>query len=485
MALSPQSSGGQQAAQGYMSPSGTSNTAPSLFSIVKTWITGEWSAEKWLLWSKTDNPEIPARPRVSESSYESSRSCDPNSTRVRSRFPLRIPTNGHVCPEDSQTEPCILNSNCFHYQYNVTEWSTCQLSENAVCGEGIRTRLLDCIRSDGKTVEMSFCEQLKLKKPIKMSIQCLVECAVNCQLSSWSLWSHCSQTCGIGGQMVRSQNIIMQSQGEGRPCPSQLIQHKSCPIYPCYHWKFGEWSKCKVENDQCGDGFKMRNITCMVHDGSPADTRKEVDTKFCGATPSEESPFKLPCYVPCPGDCHLTEWSHWSSCELTCINGRSFETVGRQSRSRTFIIQSLENQESCPEQVIETRPCAGGKCFSYAWKTTPWRDNKRNVWCQRSDGINVTGGCSVQLQPAAVRHCDPPCRKPFSYCLQSGACGCEQGYTAIIRSNGLLDYCLKVPGTENKKADVKTFSGKSKPINSKVPDIFKGWSIQPLDPGKF
>lgn len=82
------------------------------------------------------------------------------------------------------------------------------------------------------------------------------------------------------------------------------------------------------------------------------------------------------------GDCHLTEWSEWSSCELTCIDGRSFETTGRQSRSRAFIIQSLQNQESCPEQVIETRPCSGievtALCFTlfdenvYAFYSNVW-----------------------------------------------------------------------------------------------------------------
>lgn len=53
-----------------------------------------------------------------------------------------------------------------------------------------------------------------------------------------------------------------------------------------------------------------------------------------------------------------------------------------------------------------------------------------------------------------------------------------------MRSNGLLDYCMKVPGLEDKKADVKTISGKNKPINSKMHDIFKGWSIQPFNPGE-
>ncbi|XP_063789788.1 thrombospondin type-1 domain-containing protein 7B isoform X1 [Pseudophryne corroboree] len=406
--------------------------------------------------------------------------CDSVSLRSRTRFPLRFPASIKPCPKDSETEPCVLNSNCFHYQYNVTEWSTCQLSEKAICGEGIKTRLLDCTRSDGKSVQMSYCEQLGLKKPEKMSLRCLVECTFDCHISDWSAWSPCPQTSGFAGQ-ERSRHIIMQAEGDGRPCPTLLNQYRSCPVYPHYAWSFGEWSMCKVENGQCGEGLKSRNLTCAVHDITISGTKQQVDPKFCGQLPSEENPLSMNCYVPCPGDCHLTEWSHWSSCEVTCIDGRSFETVGRQTRSRTFIVQSLDNQESCPSPIIETRPCTGGKCFKYTWKMSPWRDNKRTVWCQRSDGINVTGGCSPNSQPAAVRSCDPPCRKPFSYCMQSGICGCHEGYTQIMRSSGVLDYCLKVPGPESKKADVKTFIEKSKPsINSKLPQIFN-WSIQLFD----
>nr|XP_033800454.1 thrombospondin type-1 domain-containing protein 7B isoform X3 [Geotrypetes seraphini] len=408
--------------------------------------------------------------------------CDSNGMRTRNRFPLRSPVNSKTCHEDSQTEPCILNQNCFHYRYNLTEWSTCQLSENATCGPGIRTRILDCIRSDGKSVHMKYCEKVNSGKPMKMSLHCLVECAVDCQLSLWSPWSQCSQTCGAGGQTRRSRNIIMQTQGEGRPCPTQLTQYQNCPVYPCYDWVVGEWTQCKVEGGQCGDGLQVRNLTCVVHDAVLSDSAKQVESNWCGAIPSRDNALQLPCYVPCPGDCHLTEWSVWSACELTCIDGRSFETIGRQSRSRAFIIQSIENQESCPEQVLETRPCIGGKCYRYEWKASLWSDNERNVWCQRSDGINVTGGCLKQTKPATTRHCDPPCKKPFSYCTQNGVCGCEKGYAEVMRSNGFLDYCIKIPGLEDKKADVKTFSGKNRHVNSKLPDIFKGWSIQPLDP---
>uniref|UniRef100_A0A8C3TQM7 Thrombospondin type 1 domain containing 7B n=1 Tax=Catharus ustulatus TaxID=91951 RepID=A0A8C3TQM7_CATUS len=407
--------------------------------------------------------------------------CDPSIMQTRTRQVLRSPVSSKPCPEDSQMKPCILNQNCFQYQYNVTGWSGCQLGANATCGHGERRRLLSCQRSDGATVSMQLCQQLHLEKPVPTSSRCVVGCAVDCQLSPWSAWSQCSHSCGTG-QMVRGRSVVLRAAGEGRPCPEQLTQHRSCPVKPCYSWLLGPWSPCTVQGGQCGDGFQVRNLTCVVHDASVSATSRPVENALCGELPSKESVLQLPCSVPCPGDCHLTEWSEWSSCELTCISGRSFETSGRQSRSRAFLVQSAENRESCSGQEMETRPCSGGKCYDYLWQTSPWRDNVRTVWCQRSDGINVTGGCPLRTKPAEVQHCSPACRKPFSYCTQRGVCGCERGYTEVMRSNGLLDYCVKVPGLEDKKADVKTIAGKNKPVNSKMHDIFKGWSIQPFNP---
>ncbi|NXO34104.1 THS7B protein, partial [Locustella ochotensis] len=408
--------------------------------------------------------------------------CDPNIMQTRTRQVLRSPVGSKPCPEDSQMKPCILNQNCFQYQYNLTGWSGCQLGANATCGPGERRRLLSCRRSDGATVSMQLCQQLHLEKPVPTSSRCVVGCAVDCQLSPWSAWSQCSHTCGAGGQMVRGRSVVLRAAGEGRPCPEQLTQHRSCPVKPCYSWLLGPWSPCTVQGGQCGDGLQVRNLTCVVHDASVSAASKPVENALCGELPSKESMLQLPCSVPCPGDCHLTEWSEWSSCELTCISGRSFETTGRQSRSRAFVVQSAESRESCSGQEVETRPCSGGRCYEYLWQSGPWRDNVRTVWCQRSDGVNVTGGCPLRTKPAEIQHCSPACRKPFSYCTQRGVCGCERGYTEVMRSNGFLDYCVKVPGLEDKKADVKTIAGKNKPVNSKMHDIFKGWSIQPFNP---
>ncbi|KAM6984977.1 thrombospondin type-1 domain-containing protein 7B [Aplochiton taeniatus] len=412
--------------------------------------------------------------------------CDQAAVRNRTRHVLRLQASDGPCPDHVQSELCLLNTNCYTYQYYVSDWSTCQLSENAVCGQGSRSRLPDCVRSDGKLVEMTLCEEFGLVNTWRLSESCVVDCPVSCVLSDWSPWAECSHTCGNQGQTVRSRIVQQQAHEEGRPCPPLLTQTKPCPIQPCYTWLLGDWSACHVEGAECGEGVRLRNLSCMVHwgDWPESPSAKPVDEELCGDKLRKESEqeLQLPCSVPCPGDCHLTEWSTWSSCQLSCLEGRSFQTTGRQARSRATVIQVMENQDNCSHQVFETRPCKGGKCHSYEWKTGGWGDNERAVWCQRSDGVNVTGGCFLQNRPATVRHCHPPCTKPFSHCTPSGVCGCEKGYTEVMTTHGFLDYCTKTPGKDIKKADVKTSSDRLKPGPSQVQDFFGEWTLRPVWP---
>lgn len=120
--------------------------------------------------------------------------CNDGDLRWRSRTVLRWPEGDHTCPDLNQTQPCV-NMTCLKYSYVysgtvtnvhtsqftdcqksvlstlwsagsefvcvcVEDWSSCQLSENAVCGRGIKTRLLNCVRSDGKLVELSMCKEV-------------------------------------------------------------------------------------------------------------------------------------------------------------------------------------------------------------------------------------------------------------------------------------------------------------------------------------
>lgn len=51
----------------------------------------------------------------------------------------------------------------------------------------------------------------------------------------------------ILGRISRTRFIMMPTQGEGRPCPTELTQQKTCPVTPCYSWVLGNWSACKLE----------------------------------------------------------------------------------------------------------------------------------------------------------------------------------------------------------------------------------------------
>ncbi|MGH0120071.1 UNVERIFIED_CONTAM: hypothetical protein FKN15_062761 [Acipenser sinensis] len=331
-----------------------------------------------------------------------------------------------------EMEPCP----CHEYvSQPYGNWSDCILPEGRVerqlgmrvqgdsneCGPGVRYRASTCSDPDGRLVDPSLCSS--------------------------------------SGQMIRSRSINQQARGEGRPCPAHLAEARQCPVKPCYKWMFGEWSQCQVEGAQCGEGLRVRNLACVVHSGSFSDpvSAKQVEEEMCEAKlmKAKGQELQQPCSVPCPdlvvlGDCHLTEWSSWSSCQLTCLEGRSFETTGRQARSRAVVIQAIENQDSCPQQVFQTQTCKGG--------------------------------CFLENRPSTIRHCHPPCTKPFSHCTQSGVCGCDKGYVEVMTPYGFLDYCTKIPGPDKKKADVKTSAGKLKPGTSTIQDFLKEWSVQPFGP---
>ncbi|KAJ8282312.1 hypothetical protein COCON_G00048310 [Conger conger] len=392
--------------------------------------------------------------------------CDQNTTRSRSRTILRLPEAEKTCPDANETEACILNSTCFTYHYNLSDWSTCQLSENAICGKGTKMRLLDCVRSDGKVVELTKCKELGLVRVV--SLDCM--------------FTHMRKP--------RSDDALSKraaaGPGRGAPLFASALPDEALSHQALLHLAAGAMVRMPCGGSRVRGRGRVRNLTCVVDWGGTSDASfpKAVEEDKCEDKLRKASAHELllPCSVPCPGDCHLTEWSPWSSCQLTCLDGRSFETTGRQARSRAVVIQVEENQDSCPHQIFQTRPCKGGKCHTYEWRTSAWSDNERSVWCQRSDGVNVTGGCFLQNRPTTVRHCYPPCTKPFSYCTQSGVCGCERGYTEVMTTHGFLDYCTKTPGSDNKKADVKTNSGRLKPGNSQIPDFFTEWSLRPVGP---
>ncbi|CAB1415308.1 unnamed protein product [Pleuronectes platessa] len=307
---------------------------------------------------------------------------------------------------------------------------------------------------------------LNLEKKWQMNISCVVECPVNCQLSEWSPWSDCSQTCGLEGKMWRQRSVVQASQGDGRPCPSQMEQWKPCPVRPCYRWQYSPWSECRVESVVCGHGTRYRNLSCFVSDGS-MDSEGEgegslVDEELCSSLElavdgDKQITLKEACTLPCPGECYLMEWSDWSSCVSICVKDAVVDFGSVQVRSRAVLAQEPENLQLCPDQAWESQPCSGG--------------------------------CPPVNPPTTNGSCDPPCLLPRSFCSEAGICMCEEGFTEVLSSTGQLDQCapipvLEIPTAGDKKGDVKT----SRAINPTQPSSTqpgrtgRTWYLQPYGP---
>lgn len=71
-----------------------------------------------------------------------------------------------------------------------------------------------------------------------------------------------------------------------------------------------------------------------------------------------------------------------------------------------------------------------------------------------------------------------------------GVCGCEEGYTEVMTSDGLLDQCtlipvLEIPTAGDNRADVKTIRAFSptQPEVSAPGRAGRTWFLQPFGPG--
>ncbi|KTG31262.1 hypothetical protein cypCar_00027781 [Cyprinus carpio] len=450
-----------------------------------------------------------------------SKSCG-SGVKVRSKWLREKPYNGgRPCPKLDhlnqvyEVVPCV--SDCSQYIWIAEPWSVWKVSnvdlkEN--CGEGVQTRRVRCMLNtvDGPSdaVEDYLCDPEEMPQGTRES---RLPCPEDCVLSDWSPWTPCDLPCSgrgdrertafalrlpkegedcpvsmqtepcflnrncfhysynITGKMWRRRTVVEASQGDGRPCPSQMEQWKPCPEVVC------------------GVGLRFRNLSCFVSDGSGDGKSSIVEEELCAGLEQavdgdKNIVLEETCTLPCPGDCYLMEWSDWSPCQSVCVKGQRLDFTPVQVRSRAVIAQEPENIAQCPDQEWQTRPCSNGECYEYQWMGNP-----QLIWCQRSDGINVTGGCPPALLPGTDQSCDPPCDKPQSFCSEEGVCICEDGYTEVLTAEGMLEQCtpipvLEIPTAGDKKADVKT----SRAINPTLPTTVqpgragRTWYLQPFGP---
>ena len=140
-----------------------------------------------------------------------------------------------------------------------------------------------------------------------------------CQVSSWSEWSACSNGCS--GYKERTRSIIgrryKREQCRKLEETVTLVQSEIClcPIFMAH--PLGEWSSCilpqthavavanggagggregikkKFQTQNCGEGIKYKAVMCRDSAGWLEEPKRCSKTGFI-----EEK-----CFVPCPSDC--------------------------------------------------------------------------------------------------------------------------------------------------------------------------------------
>ncbi|OII75588.1 uncharacterized protein cubi_02109 [Cryptosporidium ubiquitum] len=235
---------------------------------------------------------------------------------------------------------------------------------------------------------------------------------VDCKLSAWSSWSTCSVTCGPGGRVTRTRQIVVSPRNGGESCGALKAEetgcnsHIPCPL-SCTVSEWGSWSRC---SSTCGIGHQMRERSVIK---APKDQNlfqcpetRQIreciqdtcssnctlgDFKFKSAvsgTPClmeqgcvERREILYPPFKPelgnftcimeerpsdcsglhlnCPGLCSFSEWSGWSLCSYYKNEGLGFEgevSKYKLLKKRRRIARKRMRDAKC-EDELEFKEC--------------------------------------------------------------------------------------------------------------------------------
>ncbi|XP_066297373.1 uncharacterized protein [Branchiostoma lanceolatum] len=349
-------------------------------------VNGNWS--EWTSWSSCNVT-------CGLGNHSRSRSCDNPS-----------PQHGGVNCSGSLEEvrtcdsgrPCAVNGNWSQW----TSWSNCDVT----CGLGNQSRSRSCdnpppqhggANCTGSLVEVRTCDSGQ-------------PCTINGNWSEWTSWSSCNVTCGLGNQSRSRSCDNPPPQHGGANCTGSLVEVRTCDSgRPCaVNGNWSEWTSWSTCNVTCGLGNQSRSRSCdnppPQHDGANCTgSLEEVRTCDSGQ--------------PCAINGNWSEWTSWSSCNVTC-------GLGNQSRSRSCDNPPPQHGgANCTGSLEEVRTCDSGRACAVNGNWSEWTS-----WST----CNVTCGLGNQSRS---RSCDnPPPQHGGANCTGSPteARACDSGQPCIV-----------------------------------------------------
>ncbi|KAK3108717.1 hypothetical protein FSP39_014075 [Pinctada imbricata] len=336
------------------------------------------------------------------------------------------------------------------------EWSTCTTN----CTGGIRHRTRSC------TDPLPLCNGLSCPGDNEETESCNqgISC---CTVKQWESWTTCSQTCD-GGKQFRIRGY--EDPNDQLICDVDVKEERDCNTDPCITicnvTTWSDWTPC---TQTCGQGTKTRDrsITGEVVADCP-DNLFETDTCFAGecvCADNEKWSNGSECRRTCAnrydnlGYCNeigcVCENGYYyddngncvneSICDICTVNGVNY-TSGEtfpNPINQCEICECIDGQESC-SRYCSIPTCAEDEELSYNPEDTP--DSCCPV-CKPKPKDTCTLRTKTEVLTAS-NGCVSNGSVTFTYC--EGGCG-NSTYEPMLRLNGDL--------MPNSKSDCKCCTG--------------------------
>lgn len=281
------------------------------------------------------------------------------------------------------------------------------------CGSGYedRSRTVTHLRSEGGPG----CNQAVVQNRTCHTSACP---SPDCKWADWSIWSACTRTCG-NGTAVRKRIMENPPRLGGKPCAAINTEEvKACQVVPCQDCipvdaEWSQWSTWGYCTSTCRGGLSWRSRTIAKEMSPCGQPAKGLDKEYKSCNED----------APCGGDvdCELGQWEPWSDCSASCD--------GVASRSRRIVTMGRGGGKHCTGAVEETtscRPAPEDLARPLECQAAPKEDCVFSEWEQGPCTVSCGGGSALVKRhiQAPARGGGTPCKGPIFRTMTCGQTEC-------------------------------------------------------------